>query len=176
MKIINTNPHIKIYHFKENNFFPNNTLPLIMYKKAFLVPLQKNVAADNIQKIFIKNKWGNSWRNGIYDFHHYHSNTHECIAVAYGNAKVIFGGPGKRSLLIKQGDVVIIPGGVGHKCLTASKDFLCIGGYPGGKEYDIKLGTKEEKAKATERIKKLSIPSRDPVFGNEGFLKVYWKK
>jgi uncharacterized protein YjlB len=47
---------------------------------------------------------------------HYHSNTHECLAVCSGNANVILGGPGGHRLILQQGDVIILPAGVGHKC------------------------------------------------------------
>jgi uncharacterized protein YjlB len=175
MKRRDTNPHILSLNLSKNKFFPNSELPVLVYQTAIELPKQKNVAADMIQKIFIKNNWGNSWRNGIYDFHHYHSNTHECLGIASGSAKVILGGPGGRKIIVKQGDVLILPAGVGHKCLSNTKDFLCIGGYPGAKEYDTNLGTAAEFKKAIPRIKKLSIPAKDPVFGKEGFLKAYWK-
>ena len=172
----NTNPHIKSLLLSKNKFFPNSILPVLIYQGAIELPKQRQVAADLIQTIFVKNKWGNSWRNGIYDFHHYHSNTHECMGIAAGTAKVIVGGPGGRKITLKRGDVLILPAGTGHKCLGFSKDFLCVGAYPRGKEYDTNLGTEEEYKIAGKRISKLSIPSKDPVFGKEGFLKVYWKK
>lgn len=176
MKRRNTNPHIKTLTFEKNNFFPNNSLPVLIYQKALDLPKQKHVAADMVQNIFVKNKWSNSWRNGIYDFHHYHSNTHECMGIAFGLAKVILGGPGGRKVTLKQGDVLILPAGVGHKCLSCSEDFLCIGGYPRGKDYDTNLGTEEEYKKTKKRIENLSLPQQDPVFGKQGFLKTYWKK
>ncbi len=56
-----------------------------------------------------KNNWSNSWRNGIFNFHHYHSITHEVLGVHSGNAKVLLGGD--RGILInaEKGDVIIIP-------------------------------------------------------------------
>ncbi len=84
----NTNPHIKTLTFKKNNFFPNSALPVLICQKAIELPKQKHVAGDMLQTIFTKNKWGNSWGNGIYDFHHYHSNTHECMGIAAGVQKL----------------------------------------------------------------------------------------
>ena len=175
MERTNTNPHVLTIGLEENKFFPNSQLPALVYKEVLLLPNQKNVAAAIVQKIFLRHKWTNSWKNGIYDFHHYHSNTHECLGIAAGKVKVILGGPGGRRLEFKKGDVIIIPAGVGHKCVEASSDFICIGAYPQGKNYDINHGKKEELALALKNIKKLGIPKTDPLFGKEGFLKSFWK-
>lgn len=173
-KIINTNPHIIDILIKPNKKFPNSKLPLIIYREACELGKQRNRSAAAVQAIFNKHNWKNAWRNGIYNFHHYHGNTHECLGICSGKVKVIFGGPGGKALELKKGDVVIIPAGLAHKCVNASKDFLCVGAYPGGKEYDINIGTAEELEKAKPRIEKLSKPSLDPVFGKEGFLKTFW--
>ncbi|MBK6399594.1 MAG: hypothetical protein IPF75_15410 [Bacteroidetes bacterium] len=69
-----------------------------------------------------------------------------------------------------------MPAGVGHKCLKASKNFICIGAYPEGKDYDTNTGTPAEYKKAITKIRTLSIPQKDPVYGKKGFLKNYWKK
>jgi uncharacterized protein YjlB len=88
---------------------------------------------------------------------------------------VILGGPGGRRIKLEAGDVIILPAGVGHMSKTKSLNFFCVGAYPGGKDYDIKKGEKDELEKAVKNIKKLSIPQLDPVFGKEGFLKAHWK-
>jgi uncharacterized protein YjlB len=112
---------------------------------------------------------------GIYDFHHYHSITHETMAVSKGDATLILGGPKGKRIKISRGDVVIIPAGVGHRCIKHSPDFQCVGAYPQGKNYDINLGRRKELEQARTHIKQLSLPSKDPVFGKEGFLKTFWK-
>lgn len=175
-KLIDTSPRIESYSFRRNNYFPNNRLPLLIYKKVLLLPHQKNRAAAIIQQLFIKHSWANSWKNGIYNLHHYHSNTHECIGIAMGSAVVIFGGPGGRRIKIAEGDILIIPAGVGHKCVSKTSNFLCVGAYPLGKEYDINTGEPEEYKKALIKIRKLAIPKQDPVFGKNGQLDHYWKK
>ncbi len=174
-KRANTNPHIWNHVFEKNRHFPNNELPVLIYRKALMLPSQKNRAAEIIQQEFIRNGWSNSWKNGIYDFHHYHSNTHECMGMAMGWAVVILGGPNGRRLKLEQGDVLILPAGVGHRCTSKSEDFLCVGAYPEGKDYDTNTGMEEEYEKAVEQISALDIPEYDPVFGEQGFLKTYWK-
>src|SRR5689334_13528961 len=112
---INTNPHILHLALKSNGHFPNSRLPVLIYREALTLPKQKKKAATIIQKIFARNGWSNSWSNGIYDFHHYHSNTHECMAICKGEAEVILGGPKGRKVKLSSGDVIILPAGTGHK-------------------------------------------------------------
>lgn len=173
--IVNTNPQIISMVLKANKNFPNNPLPLLIYRGACKLGKQKNKSAEKLQHIFHKHNWKNTWRNGIYTFHHYHSVTHECLGICNGKARVVFGGPGGKSVTLEKGDLVLIPAGVGHKCTSASKDFLCVGAYPGGRQYDINLGTREELLKAKPRIAKLAVPKLDPLFGKEGFLKTFWR-
>ena len=172
---VNTNPHILHFVIKRNKNFPNSKLPVLVYQKAFDLPAQKNKASKLVQKIFLRHGWSNSWTNGIYDFHHYHSITHECMGVSMGHATIILGGPKGRKIKLTAGDIIILPAGVGHKCLEHSSDFECVGAYPQGKDYDTNIGTAAEYKKAKLNIGKLAIPSKDPVTGERGFLKVYWK-
>jgi len=176
MKRVNTNPHILKFALKQNAKVPNSKLPVLVYREVFILPKQKNKSAEIIQKTFLKNGWSNSWRNGIYDFHHYHSTTHECMGIAMGTADIILGGPGGRKVRLAQGDIIILPAGTGHKCKKCSENFLCVGAYPQGKDYDTCLGKSSELEKSLSNIKKLALPMKDPVLGKEGFLKTYWKK
>ena len=171
----NPHPHIVPHFLERNQFFPNNKLPALIYKAVFEIPKQKNKAAQIVQAIFLRNDWGNTWRNGIYDFHHYHSNTHECLGIASGEATVILGGPDGKRFILTQGDLVILPAGTAHKCASASSDFLCVGGYPHGLDYDTCHGTEGEYKEAVGRLSKLPVPKMDPVFGAHGFLNSWWK-
>lgn len=170
-----TNIHVDTYRCKRNKNFPNSKLPVLVYKTCLELPKFKNKSVKIVQDIFGRNDWSNSWRNGIYDFHHYHSNTHECMAIVQGSAKVIFGGPKGTSVKIETGDVIILPAGVGHKCVQHSDDFLCVGAYPQGKDYDMNYGKSSEFDGALKKIKTVPLPSKDPVFGKEGFLQSLWK-
>src|SRR3954469_24841430 len=132
----NTNPYISSFILKRNKNFPNSKLPVLIYRKALSLPEQKNKAANIAQKLLIRNGWSNTWRNGIYNFHHYHSTTHEVMGICSGKATILLGGPKGKKATLEQGDVLILPAGVGHKCLNASGQFLCIAAYPQGKDYD----------------------------------------
>ena len=124
------------FHFKDDEIIPNHPKwPLVIYRGAVRLPKNLDPAAV-FEELFESNGWGNSWRNGIYDYVHYHSRIHEVLGVARGEGKVQFGGHLGRTLKVKAGDAAILPAGTGHQCLSASKDFLIIGAYPPSGKYN----------------------------------------
>jgi hypothetical protein len=42
-----------------------------------------------MEELFRKNGWGASWRDGIYDYVHYHSRIHEVLGVARGKGSTV---------------------------------------------------------------------------------------
>jgi uncharacterized protein YjlB len=160
---------------KRNGFFPNNAhLPVLLYKQALQLPGEK--PEETVQQIFEENNWGNTWVNGIYSYHHYHSNTHEVIGIISGQCSVILGGEHGTVYELTKGDVLIIPAGIAHKSIYTSDDFICVGGYPGGKDYDINYGRADEHPRVDINIKQVPIPETDPIQGREGILFEYWKE
>src|SRR5579871_307100 len=78
--------------FKDDGLIPNHPRwPLVIYKSAVRLPAALDPAAV-FEDLFGRNGWGDSWRNGVYDYVHYHSRIHEVMGVARGSAKVRFGG------------------------------------------------------------------------------------
>ena len=73
---------------------PNNAhLPLLVYQGA--AAPKGGDAEDALEAVFAANGWGNGWRGGvIFDYHHYHSTSHEVVGIGRGRARVQFGGPG----------------------------------------------------------------------------------
>ena len=118
---------------------------------------------------------GDSWRDGIYDYVHYHSRIHEVLGIARGSGKVQFGGTKGRTLTIKAGDVAILPAGTGHQCLKASKDFLVVGAYPSSGTYD-ECTSLEHRKKALSTIPRVAPPRNDPVYAKGGPLIRVWRK
>ena len=117
------------YRFKDDGLIPDDPKwPLIIYKSPVRLPEALDPAAV-FEDLFESNGWGDLWRDGIYDYAHYHSRIHEVLGIARGTGKVQFGGPKGRTLLLKAGDVAILPAGTGHQCLKASGDFLVVGSY-----------------------------------------------
>src|SRR5436190_6541533 len=79
-------PKVTRYMLHDDGQFPNSNLFLLIYKAALALPSED--AASVVEEIFESNNWKNSWRNGIFDYHHYHSITHEVLAVYEGSATV----------------------------------------------------------------------------------------
>jgi len=169
---INSKPEVIRHILHDDGQFPNSSLFLLIYKQAIKLPDNES---SIFKKIFKSNNWKNSWLNGIYDYHHYHSVTHEVLGIYKGHANVQFGGPNGIAEDVSKGDVIIIPAGVAHKCNSASDDFKCIGAYPDGADYDIKKGKPSDRPKADENIQNVKLPDTDPVYGLDGPLILNWE-
>lgn len=166
--------HVSTNILHDDGRFPNNEkLPLLVYKGA--LRLHPDDEPECIIRLFEQNDWKNGWKNGVFDYHHYHSNTHEVLGIFCGTADLQLGGPEGVCVELDRGDIIVIPAGVAHKNLRSSADFLCVGAYPGGSDYDINYGKEGERPHADERIKKVPVPALDPAFGAEGPLLEYWK-
>jgi uncharacterized protein YjlB len=157
----------------ENGPYPNNScLPVLVYKRALL--LQPGDDHSAIRQVFEKNGWSNSWIGGVFDYHHYHSTTHEVLGVFCGVADLQLGGPHGVCVEVLRGDVIIIPAGVAHRCLKCSEDFSVVGAYPEGRDYDMNYGKEGERPAVDENIAKVPLPDKDPVYGEEGLMKESW--
>ena len=158
--------------FKDDGVFPNNPkLPLVLYRSPVRLPDDLDPAAV-FEDLFARNGWGDAWRDGIYDYTHYHSRIHEVLGIARGHARVELGGPKGRIFELKAGDVAILPAGTGHKCLKASRDFLVVGAYPPKGTYD-ECAKVEDRDRALKTIPKVAKPRRDPVYGAEGLPQLW---
>jgi uncharacterized protein YjlB len=162
--------------FADDGAIPNNAeLPFIAYKGAVILDGTADPAAV-FEALFAANRWGGSWRNGIYDYVHYHSMTHEVLGIARGMARVRFGGDAGKEIDVAAGDVVVLPAGTGHQRLMASEDFLVVGAYPPQGEYDECRGSAEEHARALKSIPKVPTPKTDPVYGKAGPVLELWRR
>ena len=63
-------------------------------------------------------------------------------------------------------------------CSVQSKGgFEMVGAYPTGCNWDMNYGkSQEEKQKAEANIKRVGVPTQDPVYGNKGPLLEHWNK
>jgi uncharacterized protein YjlB len=160
--------------FADDGIVPNNPMPFLVYGGA--VALDRGHPEATIEELFAANGWGAMWRNGVYDFLHYHATVHEVLGIARGHARVRFGGDKGRELEISAGDVAILPAGTGHQCVSASDDFSVVGAYPPGPKMDLQRPTPENHAKALKTIPKVKIPKTDPVMGADGPLVRFWRR
>ena len=108
--------------FEDDGLVPNNPLPFLVYKAA--VDVTNDHPEKTIEGLFGANGWGAMWRNGVYDYLHYHATVHEALGVARGSARVQFGGDRGKALEISAGDVAILPAGTGHQLHIGQRRFL----------------------------------------------------
>lgn len=162
-------------YFEDDGIVPNHPRwPLIVYRGA-IVMREGLDPASIIEEVLSRNGWGRSWRNGIYDYVHYHSRVHEVLGVARGAATVEFGGLRGRKLKLKAGDVVVLPAGTGHRRIDASSDFLVVGAYPPSGTYDV-CTTSEDRNHALKTVRRVPRPRRDPLYGARDGLVSLWKR
>jgi uncharacterized protein YjlB len=171
---IDGNPDIFAQVIEDDGTYPNNErIPLLQYKKVFL--LSERDAPEFIETTFSRNQWRGSWRNGIYPFHHYHSTAHEVLGIYQGTVRAQFGGDSGPIISAAAGDVILIPAGVAHKNIQSSFDFRVVGAYPDGQSWDMNYGKPDERPGADNNIRRVPLPTTDPLFGENGILFDHWK-
>ncbi len=163
----------RAFRFKDDGSTPNNRWPLLVYRS----PVRLDDAFDPaavFETLFDRNGWRGSWRDGMYDWLHFHSNTHEVLGVARGWLHARFGGAKGRAVAVKAGDAIVLPAGVGHHRLRKSADLLIVGAYPGTRQYDeCEPDDTDDKLRA--RIRRVPRPRKDPVYGADGPLLRSWR-
>jgi uncharacterized protein YjlB len=162
------------FHFADDGVIPNNRLPMLVYRGALDLSGARDPAA-RIETLFEENGWGHGmWRDGIFPYVHYHSQIHEALGIAQGQARVRFGGDGGEVLDVNAGDIAVLPAGTGHQRLSLSPDLLVVGAYPPEGTYDLRRGSAAEHQRALATIPKVPLPKTDPVFGAQGPLVRLW--
>ena len=75
-------PKPETFMFADDGSVPNNArLPFVVYRHV----IDMIGVADPepvIEKLFRENGWGDTWRNGIFPYVHYHSRIHEGMGIA----------------------------------------------------------------------------------------------
>ena len=150
------------WHAPPGDTIPNNPrFPVLVYRGVEAAA----TGADAARELFGRHGWGGSWVDGVFDFHHFHSTSHEVLAVVAGFATLELGGPQGEAFDVAAGDVIVLPAGTGHRRATAREGFTVVGAYPAGQEdYDL---LRSADGAARERIAVLGAPPDDPV-GGEG--------
>lgn len=163
---------MRIEHFllAESGGVPNNPrLPVLFYRAAFE---DAGDVAAAMERRFAGNGWSGLWRDGVFDYQHFHTEAHEVLGFARGHARLVIGGPHGRVIEVCAGDVVLLPAGTGHCRLSASADFLVIGGYPQGQRADMRRPVATDRDRLA--IAAVPLPKGDPVAGAGGPLAEIW--
>lgn len=161
------------YLFKDDGNIPNSKYPLLVYRNVFSG--RGNEGAAWLEHRFTENGWHNFWRWTIYPFHHYHSNTHEVLGVFEGSAEICLGGPAGKKMTVTAGDILIIPAGLAHRCISSTYGFTVVGAYPEGKSADLIRAETSDHDAAVQSIRQVAVPGKDPVLGDAGGLVELWK-
>ncbi|EPS25197.1 hypothetical protein POX_c03599 [Penicillium oxalicum] len=149
---------------------PNTSIqakPLMIYHGAFdATPAELEHRLEAMGEVVPQ------WVYTMYSKTHFHSTTHEVLGVVAGQAQLCFGGeqnPGRFEPTVQQGDLIIVPAGVGHRLLQdlGEQRFQMVGSYPAGKHWDMCYGEAEEWDKV-EAIRDLGWFQRDPLYGASG--------
>lgn len=160
------------FRFEPDEGIPNSSLPLVYWKGRLPASARGGAAAT---ALFRRNGWQGTWVYTVFPYWHFHTRGHEALACVSGRARIGFGGDHGVKVDVEEGDVCVIPAGVGHRRLDASADFQMAGGYPPGQEGNIvKPGDIDVEA-AAKLIAKLELPETDPITGRPDGLVKAWK-
>jgi uncharacterized protein YjlB len=80
MSVVSTGAKPLTFTFEDDGLVPNNPMPFLVYRRA--VDVANDHPEKTIEKLFGANGWGDMWRNGVYDYLHYHATVHEALGVA----------------------------------------------------------------------------------------------
>jgi uncharacterized protein YjlB len=163
---------VQSFTFEPDGEIPNNSLPLLLYSQGLRPALRTPSAC---QALFRENDWVGNWVDGVFDYWHFHVTGHEVLGCVAGEAEIGFGGDAGIKVTFRSGDVVAIPGGVGHKRLSEKRGgFTVVGGYPPGQSGRITQPGEYPLREAQRLIAALGLPRGDPVSGPEGPLLEAW--
>lgn len=163
----------EVLRLSRNGWMPNNEhLPVLLYHNA--IDANQRDPATVFEALFQRNGWPPQWRNGVYDFHHYHSTAHEVLGFATGHASLMLGGENGHQVTVRAGDVALLPCGTGHCNLGASPDFLVVGAYPPHQQWDICRAAPT--SAILQSMRALPFPASDPVTGPPGPLTRLWAR
>lgn len=164
--------HCEHFMLAANDWVPNNArLPVLLWRGA--IDPEGRDCGSRFEALFAQNGWPPQWRDGVFDYHHFHSTAHEALGVASGEAELIIGGPRGRVISVRAGDALILPAGTGHCLLTSGRRFQVIGAYPPDQQWDIRRSALDDEE--LRAMQALPFPDSDPVGGEDGPLTRLWR-
>jgi len=166
-------PRVIAHHLASGGEIPNHPRwPLLLYPGAVAIAVADPATA--FESLFDRNRWPAAWRNGVYPFHHFHSNAHETLGVYSGEVTVLFGGDGGVVVTARPGDVIVLPAGTGHKKLSSRGALGIVGAYPAGEHPDMCRPPLSNSHQTADAVARVQLPECDPVYGAGGPLFTHW--
>ena len=147
--------------------------PLLIYPAA--VRLSGPDPAAIFEELFARNLWPAAWRNGVFPFHHYHSDGHEALGIYSGELSVQFGGDAGITVTARPGDVIVLPADTGLKKLASRGALGIVGAYPEGSHPQTCVPPLARYRNSVKAVAAVPLPACDPVFGAGGPLFEHWK-
>ena len=164
---------LRTYLFRDSGTIPNNQrLPVLYYVQA--LSLSSPNPARDTERLLLRHGWQGTWVNGVFPYWHYHSRGHEVLCCTAGHARLALGGSTGIEAEVIAGDVILLPAGTGHKRLSASRDFLIVGGYPPHQFPDLLTEDPADRRRALTQIPQTALPTSDPIFGSRGPVFDHW--
>jgi uncharacterized protein YjlB len=160
----------RLLKFEDDGVIPNSKFPVVVYSQVADV---RNMS-DWLERRFALNGWTNNWRDVVLTYDHFHSTTHEVLGIGKGEVTLQIGGTKGIQLRARAGDVIILPAGVGHYSFPQNEAYEVVGGYPDGRSWDMCTGKEKERGEILQRISKVPLPFKDPVYGESGELPACW--
>lgn len=154
----------RIFHAPTSPSTPNHMiLPVIIYQQTGV----------DFEQTFSNNQWKNVWVDGVFDYHHFHPNTHEVLGVKSGQAEMMVGGENGQTFNLSTGDALLLPAGYGHRLISKSDDFQIVGAYPTENKVETLKQYDDLKA-VNSMINSVPLPDSDPIFGSKGPMFEEW--
>ena len=115
---------LETWHAPPGDVIPNHP--------RFEVLVYRGSRSTTRAALFAEHGWGGTWVSSVFDFHHFHSTSHEALAVLSGSATIELGGPQGEAFEVAAGDVLVLPAGTGHRRARDADGFRVMGAYPRG--------------------------------------------
>jgi uncharacterized protein YjlB len=153
---------------------PNNPYLPVLHYHGVLDAGAGDLAAS-FEALFDAHRWPAAWRNGIFGHHHFHSTAHEALGIYAGTVTVRLGGAGGRDVVLRPGDVVVLPAGTAHRRIACRGRLGVVGAYPAGQRPDQCVPDAARLAQRTRAVGAVALPAEDPVYGPRGPLVERWR-
>ena len=148
---------IETYLLAEHGWVPNNAkLPVILYRQA-MTPASREEAAAAFEDRFQQHGWPAQWRDGVYDYHHYHSTAHEVLGVAAGSATLMIGGPDGREIEVTAGDALLKAAPLAQLHHQVHEALLVGGGGVAQQGHDVRVAAGPARGGCAEPLPALDL-------------------